>query len=156
MPGKLLYKRGSDLGVVGGDKTYWICRTRQHVEENRLLPFEVQWFEREKGNGYSLTGGVDKISLDSVIKRVKLQKNANLFVVRAKDVARLEDEVDIVFNSKKRVEKKEKNVGTIKARKNAAKRNKDGKRSLRKPKVIAKKIKNEKKLKPKVSEVKRK
>lgn len=122
-----MYKRGSDLGVLGSDGTFWLCRTRQHVEQGRLNPFEIHWFEVE-GPGYALTGGIETITLDTVIKKVHLSKQGKYYTLKDKDILELEEEVDNYFNPKA------KDVDVKKA--------KDGKKVTKKgQKVVAKKVK---------------
>ncbi len=86
---RILFPRGSDLAVIaGGDKDgggdgekFWLCRTLQHVYEDREGPFAVQWLEKagEKGkaaaavrNAYRRSTKPSSLERESVLCKIKL------------------------------------------------------------------------------------
>ena len=75
MPSKL-FSKNIDLGVIGDSQDFWLCKAREVVYEDTDL-FSVQWYEKCKGmpNQYMLSRSSQKISLKSVIDKVKLAKS---------------------------------------------------------------------------------
>ena len=72
----LLFRRGSNLSVVGESGDFWLCKARQHVYHDSK-DFEIRWYESVSGKDdtqYDLIGGVEKINLSSVIGKVSLKK----------------------------------------------------------------------------------
>ena len=42
-----LFASGKFLAIVGDDQQYWLCKSRQHVFEDKTTYFWVQWCEKE-------------------------------------------------------------------------------------------------------------
>jgi len=92
-PKKKLFSKGDYLAVVGSDENFWLCKCRQHVYEERTKSFWIQWLEKESNLykypinttygipkksenetvNYYLSENWDKITVDTVIKALKLK-----------------------------------------------------------------------------------